>query len=112
MKGWIGKLLRVDLTRGEWKTEELDKNLATKFIGGRGLGSKILFDEIDPKVDPFSPNNKLIMATGPLTGTSASASGRYMVITKAPLTGTIACSNSGGHFGAELKICGVRRHRF
>ena len=106
MKGWIGKLLRVDLTRGEWKTEELDKNLATKFIGGRGLGSKILFDEIDPKVDPFSPNNKLIMATGPLTGTSASASGRYMVITKAPLTGTIACSNSGGHFGAELKFAG------
>ncbi|MGZ3613839.1 MAG: aldehyde ferredoxin oxidoreductase family protein [Thermodesulfobacteriota bacterium] len=106
MKGWIGKLLRVDLTKGEWKTEELDKNLAAKFIGGRGLGSKILFDEIDPKVDPFSPNNKLIMATGPLTGTSASASGRYMVITKAPLTGTIACSNSGGHFGAELKFAG------
>jgi len=107
MKGWIGKLLRVDLTKGEWKTEELDKNLATKFIGGRGLGSKILFDGIDPKVDPFSPNNKLIMATGPLTGTSASASGRYMVITKAPLTGTIACSNSGGHFGAELKFAGL-----
>ncbi len=106
MKGWIGKLLRVDLTKGEWKTEELDKNLAAKFIGGRGLGSKILFDEIDPKVDPFSPNNKLIMATGPLTGTSASASGRYMVITKAPLTGTIGCSNSGGHFGAELKYAG------
>jgi aldehyde:ferredoxin oxidoreductase len=106
MKGWIGKLLRVDLTKGECKVEELDKNLAAKFIGGRGLGSKILFDEIDPKVDPFSPNNKLIMATGPLTGTSASASGRYMVITKAPLTGTIGCSNSGGHFGAELKYAG------
>jgi aldehyde:ferredoxin oxidoreductase len=106
MKGWIGKLLRVDLTKGEWKTEELDQNLAVKFIGGRGLGSKILSDEIDPKVDPFSPNNKLIMATGPLTGTSASAAGRYMVITKSPLTGTIACSNSGGHFGAELKFAG------
>jgi aldehyde:ferredoxin oxidoreductase len=106
MKGWVGKLLRVDLTKGEWKTEELDQNLAVKFIGGRGLGSKILSDEIDPKVDPFSPNNRLIMATGPLTGTSASAAGRYMVITKAPLTGTIACSNSGGHFGAELKFAG------
>jgi aldehyde:ferredoxin oxidoreductase len=106
MKGWIGKLLRVDLTKGEWKVEELDQKLAAKFIGGRGLGSKILFDEIDPKVDPFSPNNKLIMATGPLTGTSASAAGRYMVITKSPLTGTIACSNSGGHFGAELKFAG------
>lgn len=106
MKGWIGKLLRVDLTKGEWKVEELDKKLAAKFIGGRGLGSKILFDEIDPKVDPFSPSNKLIMVTGPLTGTSASAAGRYMVVTKAPLTGTIASSNSGGHFGAELKFAG------
>lgn len=106
MKGWVGKILRVDLTSGEWKAEELDRNLAIKFIGGRGLGSKILYDEIDPKVDPFSPNNKLIMATGPLTGTSASAAGRYMAITKSPLTGTIACSNSGGHFGAELKFAG------
>jgi aldehyde:ferredoxin oxidoreductase len=106
MKGWIGKLIRVDLTKGEWKVEELDQKMAAKFIGGRGLGTKILFDEIDPKVDPFSPNNKLIMATGPLTGTSASAAGRYMVITKSPLTGTIACSNSGGHFGAELKFAG------
>jgi aldehyde:ferredoxin oxidoreductase len=106
MKGWVGKILRVDLTRGESKTEELDRNLAQKFIGGRGLGSKILYDEIDPKIDPFSPNNKLIMATGPLTGTSASAAGRYMAITKSPLTGTIACSNSGGHFGAELKFAG------
>jgi aldehyde:ferredoxin oxidoreductase len=106
MKGWIGKLLRVDLTKGEWKVEELDRNLAIKFIGGRGLGSKVLFDEIDPKVDPFSPNNKLIMATGPLTGTSASAAGRYMAITKSPLTGTIASSNSGGHFGAEMKFAG------
>jgi aldehyde:ferredoxin oxidoreductase len=106
MKGWIGKLIRVDLTKGEWKVEELDQKMAAKFIGGRGLGSKILFDEIDPKLEPFSPNNKLIMATGPLTGTSASAAGRYMVITKSPLTGTIACSNSGGHFGAELKFAG------
>lgn len=106
MKGWIGKILRVNLTKGECKVEELDKNLAAKFIGGRGLGSKILYDEIDPKVDPFSPNNKLIMATGPLVGTSASASGRYMAITKSPLTGTIASSNSGGHFGAELKFAG------
>jgi len=106
MKGWIGKILRVDLTKGESKVEELDPKLGAKFIGGRGLGSKILSDEIDPKVDPFSPNNKLIMATGPLTGTGASAAGRYMVITKSPLTGTIACSNSGGHFGAELKFAG------
>jgi len=106
MKGWVGKILRVDLTKGETKIEDLDRNLAQKFLGGRGLGSKIFFDEVDPNIDPFSPGNKLIMATGPLTGTSASAAGRYMVITKSPLTGTIACSNSGGHFGAELKFAG------
>lgn len=106
MKGWIGKILRVNLTKGEWGVEELDRNIAEKFIGGRGLGSKILYDEIEPKVDPLSPDNKLILATGPLTGTSASAAGRYMAITKSPLTGTIACSNSGGHFGAELKFAG------
>lgn len=107
MKGWIGKILRVDLTRGEVKREELDRNVASKFIGGRGLASKILLDEMDPKVDPLGLQNKLIMATGPLTGTSATAAGRYMVVTKSPLTGTIASSNSGGHFGAELKFAGL-----
>ena len=106
MKGWLGKILRVNLTKGETKTEEMDKDLAAKFVGGRGLGSKIFCDEVNPQMDPFSSDNKLIMATGPLTGTSASASGRYMVVTKSPLTGTIASSNSGGHFGAELKYAG------
>ncbi|MCX8118148.1 MAG: aldehyde ferredoxin oxidoreductase family protein [Desulfobacterota bacterium] len=106
MKGWVGKMLRVNLTQGDWRVEELDRQLALKFIGGRGLGSKILYDEIDPRIDPLSPQNKLILATGPLTGTSASAAGRYMAITKSPLTGAIACSNSGGHFGAELKFAG------
>jgi aldehyde:ferredoxin oxidoreductase len=81
-------------------------DLARLFIGGRGLASKILFDEIDPKVDPLSEGNKLIFATGPLTGTNAPTGGRYMVITKGPLTGTIASSNSGGFFGAELKFAG------
>jgi aldehyde:ferredoxin oxidoreductase len=57
-------------------------------------------------VDPLSPDNKLIWATGPLTGTMASTGGRYTVITKGPLTGAIACSNSGGYFGAELKMAG------
>lgn len=106
MNGWIGKILRVNLTNAEYKIEDLDKNLAIKFLGGRGLGSKILYDEIDPKINPLSPENKLILATGPLTGTAASAAGRYMAITKSPLTETIACSNSGGHFGPELKFSG------
>ncbi|MBC7941752.1 MAG: aldehyde ferredoxin oxidoreductase family protein, partial [Chitinophagaceae bacterium] len=75
-------------------------------LGSRGLGSKYLVSEVDPKVDPLSPENKIIWATGPLTGTMASTGGRYTVITKSPLTGAIACSNSGGYWGAELKMAG------
>ena len=106
MGGWQGQILRVNLTKGTCKKEKLDPKLARAYIGGRGVGTKILYDEIDPKVDPLRPNNKLIMATGPLTGTNASTGGRYMVITKSPLTGAVACSNSGGYIGAEIKFCG------
>ena len=106
MNGWRGEILRVNLTRGTAKKEPLDPKLARAYIGGRGLGTKLLVDEIDPRVDPLTPGNKLIFATGPLTGTGASTGGRYMVITKSPLTGAIACSNSGGYFGPEVKFCG------
>ncbi len=71
-----------------------------------GWRRKYLVEEIDPKVDPLSPDNKIILATGPLTGTMASTGGRYTVVTKGPLTGAIACSNSGGYWGAELKMAG------
>src|SRR6056297_2117069 len=100
------KVLRVDLTNEEIKTEKIVGDDVKKYLGGRGLASKILFDEIDPKVDPLSPENMLIYATGLLTGTAASTGGRYMVVTKGPLTGTIASSNSGGFFGAELRFTG------
>jgi aldehyde:ferredoxin oxidoreductase len=103
---WAGKLLRVNLTAGTVKTEPLNMEWARAYLGSRGLGSKYLISEIDPKVDPLSADNKLIWATGPLTGTMASTGGRYTVITKGPLTGAIACSNSGGYFGAELKMAG------
>jgi len=106
MFGYMGKILRVNLTTGEIKVEELKEEDAKNFIGGRGLATKFLLEEIDPKVDPFSPDNKLIFATGPLTGTTAPTGGRYMVITKSPLTGFIASSNSGGFFGPELKYAG------
>jgi aldehyde:ferredoxin oxidoreductase len=76
------------------------------YLGQRGLASRYLVEEVDPRVDPLAPQNKLIFATGPLTGTAASTGGRYSVITKGPLTGAIACSNSGGYFGAELKMAG------
>jgi aldehyde:ferredoxin oxidoreductase len=103
---WAGKLLRVNLTAGTVKSEPLNMEWARAYLGSRGLGSKYLISEIDPKVDPLAAENKLIWATGPLTGTMASTGGRYTVITKGPLTGAIACSNSGGYFGAELKMAG------
>mgnify|MGYP001186480879 CR=1 FL=1 len=106
MFGWTGKLLRINLTDKTIKKENLNLEDARKYIGARGLGTKIFMNEVEPKVEPFSPENKLIFMTGPLTGTLASSAGRYEVVAKAPLTGTIGASNSGGHFGPELKYAG------
>jgi aldehyde:ferredoxin oxidoreductase len=100
------KMLRVNLTEGTIKTEELDEKLAKKFLGGRGLGTKILYDEGVATVDPLSPENKLIFINGPLTGANVPTGGRYMVVTKAPLNNMIASSNSGGVWGARLKYAG------
>jgi len=103
---WTRKVLRVDLTNGTCKSEPLNMEWAQQYLGQRGLATKYFVSEVDPKVDPLSPANKLIMTTGPLTGTPASTGGRYSVVTKGALTGAIACSNSGGYFGAELKFAG------
>lgn len=106
MNGYVGKVLRVNFSTQEIKVEELNLELAQKYIGARGLGVKTFIDEVDPKVDPLSEDNKLIIATGPLTGAPMPTSGRYMVVTKAPLTGTIAISNSGGKWGVKFKSTG------
>ena len=103
---WAGKILRVDLTAGTVKSEPLNMAWAKEYLGSRGLATRYIVAEVDPKVDPLAPENKLIWATGPLTGTMASTGGRYTVVTKGPLTGAIACSNSGGYWGAELKSAG------
>ena len=103
---WTKKVLRVDLTKGACTEEPLNMEWAHKYLGQRGLATKYLVEEIDPTIDALSPENKLIMATGPLTGTAASTGGRYSVITKSPLTGAVACSNSGGFIGAEIKSAG------
>ncbi|HOY65444.1 MAG TPA: aldehyde ferredoxin oxidoreductase family protein [Candidatus Ozemobacteraceae bacterium] len=103
---YAGTYLRVNLSNGTIATAPLDPDLARRFLGGRGLATKLFCDEVDPGIDPFSPDNKLIFATGPLSGTTAPTGGRYMVVTKSPLTGTIASSNSGGFFGAHLKFAG------
>ncbi len=104
--GFWGKLLRVNLSNSTIVEEEIPEEKMKMYLGARGLGSKYLVDEVDPNVDPLSPENKLIFAPGPLSGTTAPTGGRYDVITKGPLTGTIAASNSGGFFGAELKFAG------
>ena len=106
MYGWRGKVLRIDLTRKKINEENLDPKTARDYIGGRGLGIYYLNREVNPKCDPLSPENLLIMATGPLTGTRAATGARYMVMTKSPLTGALTCSNSGGQFPAELKRAG------
>ena len=103
---WAGKILRVDLTAGTCNSEPTNMDWARAYLGSRGLATKYIVQEVDPKVDPLSAANKIIWATGPLTGTMASTGGRYTVVTKGPLTGAIACSNSGGYWGAELKMAG------
>jgi len=103
---WQRQILRVNLSTGSCTIEPLNMEWANQYMGQRGLGSKYLLEEMDPAADALSPENKLIFATGPLTGTMASTGGRYSVVTKGALTGAIACSNSGGKFGAELKFAG------
>src|SRR5579871_1989119 len=106
MNGWTGKLLRVNLTRQCWQIEDIPQEWLHEYIGGRGVGDRYLWQELDPQVEPLSPDNKLIFATGPLTGSPVSCGARYMVVTKGALTGAITTSNSGGHWGPELKFAG------
>ncbi|MCZ6579670.1 MAG: aldehyde ferredoxin oxidoreductase family protein [Gammaproteobacteria bacterium] len=103
---WTRKILRVNLSKGTCTPEALNMDWAKAYLGQRGLASKYLVEEIDPTCDALGPDNKLIMATGPLTGTMASTAGRYSVVCKSPLTGAIAASNSGGFLGAEMKFAG------
>ncbi len=107
MAGWIGVILRVNLEKGTVNFEPLDEWRAKSFVGGRGVGISYMLDEVEPTCDPLGPENKLIMMTGPLTGTSAPTGARYMVMTKSPLTGAITCSNAGGYFPAMMKKAGI-----
>ena len=106
MYGWNGKLLRVDLANQTVSVEGIDPQLAKDFIGGRGWAIRYLYDEMDPRIDPLSPENMMVFATGPLTATPVPTGNRYMVVTKSPLTGALTCSNSGGIFPTEMKRTG------
>jgi len=104
--GYAGKIGFVDLTTAEIKIETLDEGLARDFIGGQGLGARILFEHQKKGVDPLGPESYLGFTTGPLTGTKVPTGGRYMAVCKSPLTGGWGDANSGGFFGAELKAAG------
>lgn len=102
----MNAILRVDLDSGEVKREVPQQSTLEEFLGGRGLGARILFQELDPGIDTLGPENKLIFAVGPLTGTIAPTSGRISVSTKSPLTHTILDANAGGNFGPAFKKSG------
>jgi aldehyde:ferredoxin oxidoreductase len=104
--GYTGKLLFVDLTKGTLKEKPLSEDLAKKFIGGYGIGARILYDMMKPGVDPLGPDNILGFIPGPLNGTGAFFGGRYTVVCKSPVTGGWNDANSGGFFGVELKRAG------
>lgn len=105
-KGYTGRWLWVDLTTGTIEARPLDAALAEHYLGGNGFGTRLLWDRVGPEVDPLSPGNLLIIATGPLCGTGLHASGRVEVIGKSPLTGIYGDSNAGGFFGPECKFAG------
>ena len=102
--GWKKRILRIDLSATQIDTFVPDSSLLKQYIGGRGLGAKIVYDA--GRVDALAPSNLLVFAAGPLTGTTTPASGRVSASTKSPLTGTIFDSNCGGTFGPELKKAG------
>lgn len=106
MSGWNGKILEVDLATQTHRSYPLDMEMARQFIGGRGLGARLLWDMVGPDVDPLNPENVLIFTNGPLTGTGYQTSNRFSVTTKSPLTGTVLDANSGGFWGMQFKKTG------
>ncbi|UCE05086.1 MAG: aldehyde ferredoxin oxidoreductase family protein [bacterium] len=106
MHGWMGKVLRINLTEKTVQEKPIDLDVWKMYLGGRGFGAKVLYDEVNSNVNPLEPENVLIFATGPLTGTKAATPGRFSVSTKSPLTGTVMDANSGGRWGVYFKKCG------
>src|SRR3972149_5663012 len=105
--GYMNRFLRVNLTDGKFTEEEPSEDLIKNYIGGRGFAVKIMFDELKPGLDPLDPENKSIIATGPLCGTRSHAFGRWIVSAKSPLTNTFFRSVGGGEFAAGRKSAGL-----
>ncbi len=106
MKGKAGKFLRINLSNGKVTSEPIPEQVELDFIGGRGFGAYHLYQELKPKIDPLSENNKMMVIAGPLAGTNAQAVSRWMICTKSPLTGAFVKSAGGADFGAWLKFTG------
>ena len=106
MFGYRGKILQIDLQKKKSRILGLNTSLLKKFLGGSGLGSKILYDNLKPKTDPYAPENVVVLMTGPTAGTIIPTSARHAMITKSPQTGFIVESWAGGRFGHEIKLAG------
>ena len=106
MKGICGKLLEIDLTSGKTKETPIPGGTMGEYLGGRGLGAKLLFDSLSPGTDPLSAENVLIFLTGPLTGSMVTGSSKFVVVTKSPLTHGWCDSYSSGRIAVELKKAG------
>ncbi len=106
MRGWAGNILDINLTDGAIDVLPLDHEMARLFLGGRGLGARLLWDLVGPEVEPLSPENVLIFTTGPITASASQTSNRFNVSTKSPLTDTILHANSGGWWGMQFKRTG------
>ena len=106
MFGYMGKVLRINLSKKSFKIENLPKEYINSYIGGRGFNMKRLYDEVPPNTDPLSKENKLIIGVGPLTGTLFPGSGRVNFSAKSPQTNSLGDSNAGGFFATEVKFAG------
>ena len=106
MNGWCKQILEIDLSTQTHKVYPLDMEMARLFLGGRGLGLRLLWDLVGPEVDPLSPENVLIFTTGPITASGSQTSNRFNVSTKSPLTNGVMHSNSGGWWGMQFKRTG------
>ena len=106
MNAYLGRILHVDLTRGDIHDEPLNEDFARNYVGGSGLAARYLYDMLDAHTDPLGPENPLFFLTGPLVGTSMTSAGRYSVCARSPLTGIWGEANSGGFFGPELRYAG------
>jgi len=106
MNGWTGQILRVNLTTKTFKVESFTEDFARKWIGGRGFAVKILYDELEPGIDPLGPDNKFVVAVGPIAGIPAPNTGKTVVAAKSPMTGGYGDGNLGTRITENLRKCG------